>query len=513
MPKNVVLYGRVSTDEQGEKNTSVPTQIEKLNKYCALKEWNVLATFEETFSAWKTFDRPEYTKFRQFIRENKNKVDYLLFTQWSRFSRDSGNAQTELKTLKGLGIEANAIEQWVDMSIPENLYMLSFYIAAPQVESDRLSLRVKDALRRNLKDGKWMGKAPYGYSNDKASKLILPDPNTKDIVSFAFNTFATGSFNIEEVRKMAAENGLSLQKQQFINMLSNPFYIGKIYVKASEDEEEQYVRGLHEAIIEESVFNTVKDILAGKRKPYSGKTKGEDLPLKGHLICPICHRVMTGSASKSRNGNHYHYYHCQRLYGCKNSFNAESANDAFEVHLSKYKVDPEVLSLYYLILEDVFKSNNEDRELEKKRIETEIVNVNKSIAQLDDKMLKNELKTENYNRLIETLQRQKTEAEGRYRLLVNSASEYAKYIEYSTAFLADVVGYYKTVPLSTKQKIVGSIFPEKFEFDGKDYRTAKTNAVFDLICSLDKGFKQELLSISTEQSTWAPPSGLEPETL
>ena len=406
MKKNVVLYVRVSTDEQGEKNLSLPAQLEKLQKYCSLKGWNVLVTFEERYSAWKTFDRPEYSKLRKFISENKKKVDYLLFTQWSRFSRDSGNAQTELKNLKRLGVEANAIEQWVDMSIPENLYMLSFYLAAPQVENDRLSLRVKDAIRRGLKDGKWMGRAPFGYVNDKVAKLIHPDPNTKDIVAFAFEAYSTGVYTMEEVRNMAAEKGLPLKKQQFINMLSNFFYIGKIYLKPYGDEPEQYVRGLHQSIVDEEIFYQVQDILNGKRKPYQGKTKGEELPLKGKLVCPQCGRVMTGSASRGRS-NLYHYYHCQRVYGCKGSFRATVANTAFESFLSTYQVNEQVLSLYHFILEDVFKSNDVERDKEKRLVEAELDNIIKKIESLDEKMLTNELNIERYNRLVEVLEGQK----------------------------------------------------------------------------------------------------------
>lgn len=513
MKRNVILYVRVSTDEQAEKNLSIPSQIEKLQKYCDAKGWNVLKIFEDNYSAWKGFERPEYSKLKKYAQENRKKIDHLLFIQWSRFSRNLSESLTELESLKKLGIEANATEQWVDMSVPENQYVLAFYLTAPQVENERLSLRVKAAIRQGLKQGKWMGRAPFGYVNDKINKLIEPDPLTKEIVAFIFDTFSKGIYSIEEVRKMVKERGVDFHKQTFINMLSNPLYVGKMHLKAFGDEPEQFVRGLHLPIVDEEVFNRVQDILNGKRKPYQGKTKGEELPLKGYLICPNCGKPMTGSASKSRSGNHYHYYHCQMKYGCKNRFNANKANKAFESYLSSFHVNEEVLSLYYFILEDTFKCNDIEREQEKRRVEVEIENLESKISNLDDKMLNNELSTDRYNRLIEALESQKKQAQNRYNVLSQPTSEYGKYIQFSTCFLADLGGYYKKATLITKQKIIGSIFSEKLEFDGENYRTAKVNAVFELISRLGKGFTKKQPDISIELSSCAPPSGLEPETL
>lgn len=512
MSKKVILYVRVSTDEQAEKNLSLPSQVEKLKKYCEIKGWKVLKVFEESYSAWKGFDRPEYNKLKKFAQENKREVDHVLFIQWSRFSRNLSESLTEIDNLKKLGIEANATEQWVDMAIPENQYVLAFYLTAPQVENERLSLRVKAAVRQGLKQGKWMGRAPYGYYNDTVAKMILPDPATRDIVSFAFNAYSSGAYTMEEVRRLAGEKGLPLKKQQFINMLSNPFYIGKIYIKPLGDEPEQYVRGIHPAIVDEEVFYKVRDILSGKKKPYQGKTKGEEFPLKGNLVCPECGRLMTGSASKGRGGM-YHYYHCQRKYGCKNAFRASTANEAFESLIGQFQVTDEILSLYYFILEDKFKTNDVEREQEKKQIEISLANVQGQIQSLDDKLIKGELPSERYNRLIDALESQKNELQSRHDLLSKSASEYAKYIQYSTALLADIVGYYKRVSLATKRKVVGSIFPENFEFDGQKYRTHRTNEVFALICSLDKSFKKQQPDIPVRLSTSAPPAGLEPATL
>ena len=42
-------------------------------------------------------------------------------------------------------------------------------------------------------------------------------------------------------------------------------------------------------------------------------------------------------------------------------------------------------------------------------------------------------------------------------------------------------GVFRDAPVKVKIKLLGSIFPEKIEFDGKNYRTNGYNKVLDLI--------------------------------
>src|SRR5690606_11776356 len=90
----------------------------------------------------KTFNRPDWKRLLSLLRKHKNKVDLVLFTKWDRFSRNAGDAYQMISTLRRLGVEPQAVEQPLDLSIPENKMMLAFYLAAPEVENDRRSLNV-----------------------------------------------------------------------------------------------------------------------------------------------------------------------------------------------------------------------------------------------------------------------------------------------------------------------------------------------------------------------------------
>ncbi|QGA24892.1 hypothetical protein [Sphingobacterium zhuxiongii] len=52
--------------------------------------------------------------------------------------------------------------------------------------------------------------------------------------------------------------------------------------------------------------------------------------------------------------------------------------------------------------------------------------------------------------------------------------------------IANIPKLYREGEINTKRAIIGSIFPEKLEFDGKTYRTARINVIASHIGSFTK---------------------------
>lgn len=89
--KKAIIYTRVSTDDQADRGYSLPYQEERLRKYCELNNIMIVAHHQDDHSA-KTFDRPEFKKLLTFCKKNPGDVDLLLFTNWSRFSRNAADS-------------------------------------------------------------------------------------------------------------------------------------------------------------------------------------------------------------------------------------------------------------------------------------------------------------------------------------------------------------------------------------------------------------------------------------
>src|SRR3984957_6734875 len=199
------LYIRVSTDEQAEKGYSQRNQEEVLRRYCEINSITVRKVVLEDHSA-KTFNRPAWASYLKGLHRQKGETDLVLFTKWDRFSRNAADAYQMINILRKLGIEPQAIEQPLDLTIPENKMMLAFYLAAPEVENDRRALNVIHGMRRARKEGRYMGLAPIGYTNktDEAGrKFIAREEPQAGILRWAFNQIAEGVYNTEQIFKMA----------------------------------------------------------------------------------------------------------------------------------------------------------------------------------------------------------------------------------------------------------------------------------------------------------------------
>ena len=516
MKRRAIIYIRVSTDEQADKGYSLKHQLERLEKYCELQNIEVVAIYKEDYSA-KTFNRPEFTKLLATLKKHKNYADLLLFTKWDRFSRNAGDAYSMISQLNRLGVEPQAMEQPLDLAIPENKIMLAFYLAAPEVENDRRALNVLVGMRRARKEGRWMATAPKGYKNTRDAlnnKIILPSDDAI-YIKFIFEELANGIYNIEQVRKMAADKGFDCSKNNMWVLVRNPVYCGKIQVPAYKDEPSDIVNGMHPPIISEELFYKVQDILDGRKRNVPMKNTAKDeLPLRGFLVCKSCGEKLTGSASKGRTGNRYFYYHCKK--GCGERFKAPEANRIFLNELLKFEFKPQVIDAYYKIMHEMFKSNGENKSQAIKSINTEI-NLNRErINKAQQMMLDGDLSSAEFRNIKAQFQ---PEIDRLSRKVIEVASldaNYKRYMDGGFSLLKHFASQYERANLDTKQKLIGSIFPEKLVFENNEYRTKNMMSVVYKICSKINAFGANKNGTDVDFSTQSHrviPLGFEPRTL
>jgi site-specific DNA recombinase len=349
------LYVRVSTDEQADKGYSIRSQEEVLRKYCGIQQITVRNVIYEDFSA-KTFIRPAWTNMlSKYKKVKRAPIDLLLFTKWDRFSRNAGDAYQMINMLRKIGIDPQAVEQPLDLSIPENKMMLAFYLAAPEVENDRRALNTFYGMRRARKEGRYLTTGPYGYVNrttEAGQKTIIPFEPKAANIRWAFEQVAGGLLHIDGVRQELNKRGLMCSKSNFYTLLRNPTYCGKIVVPEYRDEPRQLVKGQHEPIISEALFYNVQDVLDGKKRVQFVKTTTDDnLPLRGFLICHKCGKIMTGSASKGRH-SYYYYYHCTSSCGAR--FKAPEANSTFVAELQKFVPHKGVADVFKMVVKDIY---------------------------------------------------------------------------------------------------------------------------------------------------------------
>ncbi len=480
------LYIRVSTDEQAEKGYSQRSQEELLRKYCSINDITIRKVIFEDHSA-KTFNRPEWKAYLTDLRKHKGKADRVLFLKWDRFSRNAPDAYQMINTLNKLGIEPQAIEQPLDLSIPENKIMLAFYLTAPEVENDRRSLNVRHGMRRAKKEGRYMGLAPVGYINrtdESGRKFIAPYEPLAGIMRWVFDEIAKGVYNTEQVYKMAKEKGFTSTKSLFWFAIRNPVYCGKIYIPKHKDEEARFVKGQHEPLISEALFYDVQDILDGrKRGQYRLKVASNaTLPLRGFLICPKCGKILTGSASKGHT-KYYSYYHC--YLGCNYRQPADAINQQFVRELRKYMPRPEMGALYKAVLEENWKKQTSHSQQEKQQLQKQISTYESKISYIRELLASQQLEPDDFREMksgyVQKIERLQAKLNGLSGDDVNIKDLLNKGID--TLLRLDYI--YETADIEKKRELISSIFPEKLHFESNTVRTGRVNEAVKFIYMID----------------------------
>ncbi len=482
---NVILYTRVSTDEQAE-GLSREAQERQLRSYCDRRGYHIVGDekpYKEDYSA-KHYDlqRPKLKEIYEYCKKNKGKVDKVLFLRWDRYSRNVEFAFAYKRKFEGLGVEINAIENTIDFSASDWSTMLAIYCGTAHSEDNKISARTREGIHEHLMNGEWVTRAPRGYRNVRYSKTecsVEVDEAVAPIIKQVFMEVAKGLETPALIRKRLCPK---IPKSTFFDILRNPFYMGYIRVPAYKDDPEQLVRSKYEALIDRKTFEAVQNILDGnkRRKPRLSKSVNPDLYLRKFLTCPVCGAPLTGATSRG-NGGQYTYYFCNKEHKHLNK-RAEDVNNGFARYVSGLKPHKAILELYNEILQDMRGDRVKESRKQADKLETELEAIQELIDSTLDLFVKHRMKQAEKERLIERYERQQTELKERIKALRLSKDMQIKdKIDYSVNIIENLGKFFQTASPETKILLLGSIFPEKIEYDGKNYRTNSYNKLLDVI--------------------------------
>ncbi len=513
------LYIRVSTDEQADKGYSQRDQEDRLRKYCEIKGIFIRNVYIEDHSA-KSFKRPEWQKYLSNLRKSKNNKSgaLLLFTKWDRFSRNAGDAYQMINLLRTFGVEPGAIEQPLDLTIPENKIMLAFYLAAPEVENDRRALNVFHGMRRAKKEGRYMGTAPLGYANkisEDKKKYIAPHEFEAPILKWAFEQIIANNFNTEQIWKMIrgkTDGKGRFSKNNFWVALRNPLYCGKIFIPPYKEEQGYFVMGQHQPLIGEKMFWDVQDILDGRKRAIKPKIVAMDnLPLRGFLKCPNCERMLTGSASKGKMGIYYNYYHCTS--SCGTRFKAEAANEAFVKQLRYLSPKEGMVDIFIEAFIRDFNNKTKAQNSERANIISEIDTLNKRYQNALLKNADGEMADDDFQEVKKLTKGNIEKMEQRLNDLAIVGTEIKDLVASALKKVANIDRRYENGDIEEKRMIVSSMFPEFLEFDGSRHRTQRLNSAITLMYQNTSKLKDKKNGTSLsflDLSQEVIPLGLEP---
>ncbi|MCR5193112.1 MAG: recombinase family protein [Bacteroidales bacterium] len=341
---------------------------------------------------------------------------------------------------------------------------------------------------------------------------MIVDENDAPLVRQIFKEVSKGVESADAIRKRLCPN---IPRTSFMQMLHNILYIGKIRVPALEEEPEQIVDGEHEPLIDEETFYRVQDLIEGRNRRKHTLVKGKkphpDFYLRKYVICPMCGRPITASFSKG-NGGKYPYYHCMgghRHYNIR----AEKMNGEFVRYISGLKPRKEVLDLYNEVLRSLREDGCVNQKKYLKELESSIESLEKRKKRISNDYMDEKIDAKMFTELKQSVEdeihRVKNQIEGVQAAIRTNLSPK---LNYSISLIDNLDRYFEDAPIEVKQRLLGSIFPEKVEFDGKSFRTNKYNAVLDLIYNETKQLRTIKKDLPTDKSVPVAGEGIEPPT-
>lgn len=413
----VVLYIRVSTQEQAMEGYSINEQQQRLAAYCTAKNWDLVHSYVDPGFSGSNINRPA---MNQLIDDAKQKkFDAVLVYKLDRLSRSQKDTLYLIEDvfLKNQ-IDFVSMNENFDTSTAFGRAMIGILSVFAQLEREQIKERTQMGKDARAKEGLWHGGGfePIGY--DYIDGHLHINEYEAMQVREIYALFLRGT-PIDRICRMMQEKGYTTKYGNWTHdsavrsVLLTKLYAGLITWKGNE------YPGQHDAIVSLDLFERVqkqyaliswsKNSQLHKPRPFQAKHLLTTL-----LYCGKCGaRYFAKGNTSTRNGEKYtlSYYTCYsrgktkksliKDHRCKNrTYRVERLNAMIIDEVKKLSFDANYLE--QLVQTSTPSPNNQNR-----IVENRIDDIDKQITRLVDLYQLGTLSTNDLNHRIEQLNHEK----------------------------------------------------------------------------------------------------------
>ncbi|MFF2017792.1 recombinase family protein [Paenibacillus sp. NPDC058177] len=409
--KKVVIYARVSTEEQAENGYSIDAQLDILRNYCTATGAEVMDEYVDRGVSGKSM-KGRYELQRLLKDAEESKFDEVIVWKFNRMARKNIDLLHIVELLEKNNISFRSYSENFETSSPMGRFALQMMGAVGELERNTIIDNVKMGHRQRARMGLHNGKVPLGYtivegkggSRETRTEVIIVEEEAS-IVRYIFEQYAAGHglktiANELNHRGRKTKSGKPFSTTAIRDLLDNPMFVGKIRYNQYENWAEKrrkgkssetiLVDGHHPPIVSQELWDKVQLLRKKKGTMPKKRFEGEYL-LTGLIRCPECGAAMTASRTinRSKDGKKIirMYYSCGRFRSqgsavCHaNSVRKVEAEQAVTDRIRQAVVNPE-------ILQRVVRSVNEKRSGRIKPLRDELTAVQTRITSLEDKKRK-----------------------------------------------------------------------------------------------------------------------------
>ena len=110
------IYARVSTEEQAERDLSIPFQLERCRYHAQGNGWEVVREFVDAGESARTDKHPQFQ--RMVAEARARQFDVILVHKFDRFARNDYDFIIYEKEFEDLGISIESVSEPGDASTP-----------------------------------------------------------------------------------------------------------------------------------------------------------------------------------------------------------------------------------------------------------------------------------------------------------------------------------------------------------------------------------------------------------
>ncbi len=312
------IYARCSSVKQGEKDLSIPAQIDAARAHALRSGIEIVTEYIDEAESARTADRPEFRRMLAEARAKKRPFDTILVWKFSRFARNREDSVLYKRLLEKHGIRVVSLNEPVDDS-PAGKMLEGMLEVIDEFYSANLAADTVRGMRKNAALGFHNGGVtPVGYrvvhtgEGPARRGSFEPDPAFAPLVQRIFREALEGRGMVTIASGLNAEGllapgGRSWTKQRVNAVLGNEHYTGARLWGQSRTGRQTHkgadvvrTEGAHEALVSAADFQTVQAALLSRRPAviHPRRVAGSYL-LSGLLVCGQCGKKLIGHKAKS----------------------------------------------------------------------------------------------------------------------------------------------------------------------------------------------------------------------
>lgn len=497
--RRCILYTRVSTKEQADKNCSLEVQMRTCKEFALRQKYDIVAEFGGKHESARTnANRKEFDAMVAFAKKKSNRIRFIVVFSYDRFSREGASAMYLKEQLKKQGVFIISATQPLNAETTTGSVMEDFQLLISKADNEMRRDKCIAGMRERLRQGKWTGSTPTGYSLDKNSgELVINETGRMLQKAFKWKLKEPNLSN-EEIRKKLSSHGCKISKSLISRIFHNPFYCGMMAHGVLEGE---VVPGKHPPIVSREDFLTIHNIqLSSNAHGWKQNEVNDDLPLKRFMKCATCGTPLTGYL----NPKGIHYYKCRKK-GCYSNKNAEHLAVLFKNMMSWL----EIRDCYQAELVCEIKAYTgeamRERVEEVKGFEARLAELNQKIARLEARyVIEEAISQEQFEKFHSSLSKERNDLSAKLEESRQQSSNLMEHLEEVVSYALNLPKLWDSGDYRTRQLIQQMVFPDGMEYDKKSdaVLTPMVNEVFRVIAQIG----QQIAAKKERRAATLPPS-------